>query len=74
MELLNFFDANLFTYLESEGREALIQAWMRLNLSNDNLEDGIFNGLSSAVEAALFINCTVPDSATVDEIFCSDIF
>lgn len=73
MELLHFIEANLYTFLPTEGREELIQSWMRLHLSNDSLSDGTLSNLSSTLGTEVFINCTVPDGANVAEIVCTEI-
>ena len=53
----------------------LVQLWMQLHLSSDDLISGVFESLSYVLESAVFIRCTIPDgrTATTDHIRCSYI-
>lgn len=71
MELLT---AMYYTYSVSLSAqlEKLIECWMKQNLSNENLNDGIFDSLAYVIEVTIPVECTLPHlNSTVDEIDCN---
>ena len=61
---------------DRENLPNLIETWMRQNLSNEHLYNGVFDALASAVYTVEgSIQCSVPlnSTVTVEDICCSDM-
>ena len=56
--------------ISSRRLPGLMQMWMRNNISDRDLENGVFDRLSSVLFSATTIRCSVPECPSVEYIVC----
>lgn len=71
---IKLYEPSRTTLLERAESIKLIQVWMRQNLSNQHLYNGVFRELVSAVSTEGLIGCSTPHGCaqTVEQISCAD--